>query len=76
MGCELDYVVSGFHLTNPGLGIDEPEELIRAVGEELKKREKTRYITGHCTGKGPYKILKDQLGDRLAAMPSGSVFTF
>lgn len=76
MGCELDYVVSGFHLTNPGLGIDEPEELIRAVGEELKKREKTRYITGHCTGKGPYEILKDQLGDRLAPMPSGSVFTF
>lgn len=76
MGKELDYVVSGFHLTNPGLGIDEPEELIRAVGTELLKREKTRYITGHCTGKGPYAILKEMMGDRLGTMPAGSITQF
>jgi 7,8-dihydropterin-6-yl-methyl-4-(beta-D-ribofuranosyl)aminobenzene 5'-phosphate synthase len=74
MGRELDYVISGFHLTNPGLGIDEPIELIRAVGEELRKREKTRYITGHCTGEGPYHILKEMLGDRLDTMPAGRTF--
>lgn len=74
IGGELDYVISGFHLTNPGLGIDEPAELIRAVGEELKKREKTRYITGHCTGDGPYDILKGILGDRLDTMPAGRTF--
>jgi len=74
MGCEMDYVVSGFHLTNPGLGIDEPEALIHAVGEALCARKQTKYITGHCTGKGPYVMLKDMLGDRLDTMPAGSVF--
>lgn len=71
---EMDWVIAGFHLTNPGLGIDEPASLIRAVGEELSKRKKTRYITGHCTGEGPYLILKGILGDRLDTMPSGRVF--
>lgn len=74
MGHEMDYVVSGFHLTNPGRGIDEPEALIRAVGEELCARKKTKYITGHCTGAGPYLILKDMMGDRLDTMPAGRVF--
>ena len=76
IGGELDYVFSGFHLTNPGLGIDEPSELIEAVGAELLKRKKTQYITGHCTGEGPYQILKEQMGDRLDTMPSGKIFDF
>lgn len=74
MGGELDYVISGFHLTNPGLGIDEPTELIEAVGAELGRRKKTSYITGHCTGEGPYQILKAILGERLEAMPAGRTF--
>lgn len=74
LGGELDYVVSGFHLTNPGLNIDEPTELIKAVGKELEKRKKTRYITGHCTGDGPFGILKEILGDRLDTMPAGRIF--
>jgi 7,8-dihydropterin-6-yl-methyl-4-(beta-D-ribofuranosyl)aminobenzene 5'-phosphate synthase len=74
LGREMDYVISGFHLTNPGLGIDEPTALIQAVGEELKKRTKTRYITGHCTGDGPYGILKEILEDRLDTMPAGRTF--
>lgn len=75
IGGEFDYVISGFHLTNPGLGIDEPESLIRAVGEELLARKKTQYITGHCTGAGPYEVLKSMLGQRLSSMPAGSVLT-
>lgn len=75
IGGEFDYVMSGFHLTNPGLGIDEPEELIRAVGMELLARRKTQYITGHCTGAGPYEILKRMMGERLDTMPSGREFS-
>lgn len=75
LGRAPDAVFSGFHLTNPGLGLDEPESLIRAVGQELAARAHTRYYTGHCTGKGPYHLLKSILTDRLEAMPAGRSFT-
>ncbi len=73
-GGEVDWVFAGFHLTNPGLGVDEPRELIESVGRELLQRENTRYVTGHCTGDGPYELLKAMLGDRLETMPTGSRF--
>lgn len=75
LGKAPDYVVSGFHLTNPGKGIDEPEALVRAVGQELVAREHTQYLTGHCTGEGPFRILKELLGERLAPMPAGLCVT-
>ena len=68
-----DAVFSGFHLTNPGKGIDEPEENIRAVGNALAAWP-CRYFTGHCTGKGPYAILKTILGDRLEYLGGGKTF--
>jgi len=74
LGRSPDAVVGGFHLMAPGDGWDEPETLIRAVGAELLKRPRTRYITGHCTGHGPYAILKEMLGDKLDYMSAGSVF--
>ena len=74
IGGELDYVFSGFHLTNPGLNIDEPQELIEAVGRELAARKKTQYITGHCTGDRPYEILSQMLPGRLSLMAAGCVF--
>ena len=75
VGGELDWVFSGFHLTNPSTGRDEPRELIEAVGRELMARH-TRFVTGHCTGQGPFALLKDMMGNQLEAMPAGSVFTF
>jgi len=74
LGRSPDAVVGGFHLIAPSEGRDEPEELIRAVGAELLRREHTRYITGHCTGHGPYAILKEMLGDKLDYMSAGTVF--
>lgn len=74
LGRSVDAVVGGFHLMAPGAGKDEPEELIRAVGAELMKRPNTRYITGHCTGHGPYAILKEMLGDKLDYMAAGTTF--
>ncbi len=75
LGGEFDYVISGFHLTNPGRGIDEPDALILAVGEELHQRKHTHYITGHCTGDHPYQVLKQQLGEQISAMPVGTIRT-
>ena len=74
LGRSPDAVVGGFHLMAPSAGRDEPEELIRTVGAELMKRGNTRYITGHCTGHGPFAILKEMLGDRLDYMSAGTVF--
>lgn len=68
-----DAVFSGFHLTNPGKGIDEPEENIRAVAAALCAWP-CRYFTGHCTGKGPFAILKECLGDRLEYLGGGKTF--
>lgn len=58
-----DFVFSGFHLTNPGLKLDLPEDFVRLVGAQLKKYPSI-YYTGHCTGAKPYATLKSILGDR------------
>jgi len=63
-------VFSGFHLTNPGLGLDLPEDFVRTVGQELCKY-KSIYYTGHCTGLNPYSWLKDELGDSLCYLSGG-----
>jgi len=68
-----DLVFAGFHLTNPGRHTDEPEALVRAVGEALAERP-CRYCTGHCTGQGPYGILEELLGGRLAYLGGGKRF--
>ncbi len=68
-----DAVYAGFHLTNPGRGIDEPELFIRALGAELQ-RWPCRFYTGHCTGAGPFGILSEMLGDRLRYLAGGDVF--
>ena len=68
-----DAVFSGFHLTNPGLKRDEPEDFVRRVGAALA-RFPSRYFTGHCTGEGPYRILKELLGDRLEYLVCGLRF--
>ena len=64
------YVVSGFHLTNPGLGIDLPEDFVRSLGKELKNFP-CKYFTGHCTGKNPYSWLKDELENSIDYLHAG-----
>ncbi len=76
LGRAPDAVLGGFHLTSPREGKAVEESVVRALGEELRHRESTRFFTGHCTGEGPYAILKGILGERLGYMSTGSVFTF
>lgn len=73
-GRSPDAVFSGFHLTNPGLGLDEPEELVREAGYALAGFP-ARYFTGHCTGEGPFRILQGILGDRITYLGCGLRFT-
>lgn len=66
-----EYVVSGFHLTNPGLKLDAPKELVYSVANVLNTYP-CKYYTGHCTGTGPYNILKEILGDKINNLCSGT----
>ena len=75
LGRAPDYVFAGFHLYNPSLGQSEPRALVDAVGERLRARKATRYVTGHCTGDDAYAWLRQTLGDRLAYMATGTTFT-
>ncbi len=65
-----DNVFAGFHLTNPGLGLDLPREFVLNVGREMQKYP-SRYYTGHCTGKNPYSWLKTELKDSLYSLSGG-----
>jgi len=74
VGRAPDAVFAGFHLYNPSLAQSEPRELVSAVARELKARQNTMFYTGHCTGAEAFDVLRETLGDRLAPMPTGSVF--
>ena len=68
-----DAVFAGFHLNNPALKEDEPAEVVAEVGKRLRALP-CRYYTGHCTGAGPFEILKGALEERIAYMGGGGVF--
>lgn len=74
-GKSPDKVFAGFHLTNPGLGLDLPEDFVLSLAEELKKYS-CKYYTGHCTGKNPYGWLKTRLNDQLEALSGGLEVNF
>lgn len=68
-----DAVFAGFHLNNPGLREDEPAETVAEAGRRLLALP-CRYYTGHCTGAGPFELLKGVLGARVAYMGGGETF--
>ena len=73
-GAPLDAVIGGFHLSNPGLGGSEPQELVDAVADELAARN-ARYFTGHCTGSVAWERLKERLGDQIDYLATGTDVT-
>ncbi len=73
LGRAPDAVIAGFHLCNPSLGTTEPRDLVEAIARELAARPGTMYYTGHCTGAEAFAVLKETLGERLAAIHGGNV---
>lgn len=67
----MDYVVSGFHLTDPLSLIKRPSSNIIEIGEGLKTRQ-TEYFTCHCTGEVGYTKLKNILGEQIHYLRAGS----
>jgi 7,8-dihydropterin-6-yl-methyl-4-(beta-D-ribofuranosyl)aminobenzene 5'-phosphate synthase len=69
-------VVGGFHLIdNPLLKtMGATPAQVREMAHQLDAMGCRRVITGHCTGTKAARILKEELGDRLEILHSGSVF--
>jgi len=65
-GTDPAMVISGFHMILPEYTKDDLRK-IREVGEELARMD-TVFYSGHCTGDTAYDILKECMGDRLAAI--------
>lgn len=71
-GAPLDAVIGGFHTTSPSAGDVESEQAVRDLARELAARQ-ARYFTCHCTGLETFSLLRDELGDRIQYLHTGSV---
>lgn len=68
---ELDFLISGFHLSNPIPRKIENEELIKELANKLKLSS-TMYYTCHCTGLVAFPILKNILSEQINYLSVGS----
>ena len=71
-------VIGGFHMYNPlTKGLSEKKEDVITVAELLNTNKSINTIaTGHCTGKGAFKLLKGVLSEKLINLNTGSRVTF
>jgi Metal-dependent hydrolases of the beta-lactamase superfamily II len=67
-----DYVVGGFHLSNPETNVTEDPKIVKEIAGFFMETG-SAYYTGHCTGIGSYNILKETLEDRIGYISTGSV---
>ncbi|EPI3549923.1 MBL fold metallo-hydrolase [Vibrio vulnificus] len=73
-GERIKAVVGGFHLVGLPLfdSIGGTKQEIKDLGLALLQYPIDKLYTGHCTGKKAYGLLKEVLGERLEAIPTGS----
>lgn len=74
---KIKAVVGGFHLVGLPLfnTIGGSKDDIRNLGRALLQYPIDKLYTGHCTGKKAYDLLKEVLGERLEAIPTGRCIT-
>nr|WP_321293780.1 MBL fold metallo-hydrolase [uncultured Trichococcus sp.] len=70
-GSYPNVVIGGFHLYNRSKKQQEDPETIKEIAEWLLKTQ-AEYYTCHCTGLGPYGIMKDRMKDKLGYLATGS----
>ena len=63
-------LIGGFHLFN------KPESEIRLLAQEIEQTGIDLVCTGHCTKDRAYRIMKQQLGDKLKQFKVGLVMEF
>jgi 7,8-dihydropterin-6-yl-methyl-4-(beta-D-ribofuranosyl)aminobenzene 5'-phosphate synthase len=67
-------VISGFHLSSERSGFIENEVILSELKAYIKLT-KSKYFTGHCTGKKPYEYLSEGMGDAIAYIHTGRIIT-
>ncbi len=70
-GGEPDYVFSGFHMRKHTGFTDDDIRVILETAQELKEYADTKFYTCHCTGIGPYEVMKRVMGSRLSYIHCG-----
>lgn len=71
-------VIGGFHMMKLS-GLDTlavPESEVLHVASELNKLGVEKIYTGHCTGTIAYKLLKNELGEKIHRLSTGTVIEF
>lgn len=69
-GEKLNAIIGGFHLYKT------PADQVAAFADRLKATGVETVVTGHCTGDEAYKILEEELGDKVQQFHSGLVIEF
>lgn len=72
VGSSPDYVIAGFHLSNPASGKNEEDAMIYALADKLNEWN-TEYFTCHCTGVEPFEKLKEKLNNKLDYLAAGDI---
>jgi len=70
-------VIGGFHMYNPlTKGLSEKKQTVIETGNLLNSNPSiNKIVTGHCTGRDAFRILKSTLGDKLHNLNTGSRIT-
>ncbi|HEX2935349.1 MAG TPA: MBL fold metallo-hydrolase [Bacteroidales bacterium] len=69
----ISAVIGGFHLLNTATKqLAERKETVISLAQTLLKRNIPKIYTGHCTGEEGFSILKEQLGDKIEKLYTGS----
>jgi len=69
-----EYIVGGFHLTNPSFKKSEDPSVTDAVGKYLLNTN-SKCFTCHCTGIESYERLKSIMGNRIQYLSTGEKIT-
>ena len=63
-------LIGGFHLHN------KSEKYVRELSERIRETGVEAVFTGHCTGDEAYRIMKEELGDKVHQLCVGLKMEF
>lgn len=69
-GKKVRAMIGGFHLYN------KSREYVRKFAAKVREAEVDEIWTGHCTGEDAYRILEEELGDKLHRLETGLIIEF